>query len=198
MLDYIEQFGLSETDRTKYSNELNSLHYLKVGLDFLYKNVKKIEDKVAEQMPQDKCILSYGNDPSMAWTPHELISCSFLWYSVSICDYAQLVGWIRHNNNPNSPTARAYRNQVIPPAVVNWRDKFGAHHARADDDKRDNPAERMVSVFKPFGFYNGRFCASPMKLTIRKDNVVSKSDSISMWSLTEVHEQLQLRYWPEV
>ena len=199
MLDYIEKFDLPETERSKYLNELQSLHYLRVGLKFLYKNVKKIENEVAKQIPPNIRYFSFGNDPNMPRIPHEtkaLIACSFHWYSVSICNYVWMVGWLQHKNNPNTPTAKDYRNSVLPKEVIAWRDKVAAHFARADNDKRDNPAERMASVFYPSGFYDDAFYASPMKLMVTKAGQSSTSESMHQWSLTKLHEQLRPRYWP--
>jgi hypothetical protein len=129
--------------------------------------VKKIEDEVVKQIPPNTRYFSYGNDPNMPSIPHELIACSFHCYSVSVCNYVWMVGWLRHITNHNSTTAREYRDSVLSKAVIDWRDKVAAHFARADNDKRDNPAERMASVFYSFGFYDDAFYASPMKLTVK-------------------------------
>ena len=155
MLDYIENFGLSDTERKKYHNELQSLNYLRLGLEFLYKQVKKIENKVGQQMASNKVYFAYGNVPGLGWIPRELIACSFHWYPVSICNYALLVGWLQHETNPNSKTAKYYRDSVLKDkGVVDWRDKVAGHFARADDYKRDSPAERMASTLFPFAFFS--------------------------------------------
>jgi len=194
-LDYIENFTLSREDLDKYFNELNSLRYLSEGLSFLYKQVKKVEATVTKRIDPKTLVFSYGNDPLMAGVPLGLIACSFHWYSVSVCNYALLVGWIRHTIDPNLPLPRNYVESLIPD-VKAWRDKVAAHFSRASHDSRDNLAEQEVSVFPPIGFYGDAFYAAPMILAIRKNGKKSTSESLKEWSLTKTHEQLQPRYWP--
>ena len=123
--------------------------------------------EVCKKLDANKVHLIYGNHPSLKGIPHELIACSFHWYAVSICNYALLVGWLHHETNPNSKTAMEYRDSVLEGSrVIDWRDKVAGHFARADDYKRDSPAERMASTLFPFGFCNNAFYASPMKLTV--------------------------------
>jgi len=196
MLDHIEKFGLSKTERKKYHNELQSLNYLRVGLELLYKQEKKVEMEVLKQLDPNKKYLLYGNSPGLESVPSELIACSFHWYAASICNYVCLIGWLQHDNNPNAPTAKDYRDSVLDEAVINWRDKVAAHFARADNDKRDTPAERMASTLFPFAFHDDAFYASLMKLTTTRGEETSSSNSLKPWSLTKVHEQLRHRYWP--
>jgi hypothetical protein len=197
MLDYVEKFDLPKNEHPKYVNELQSLHYLRVGLELLYKQVKKVEDEVSKRLPHNKVCFYYGNAPELKGVPKELIACSFHWYAVSVCNYALLVGWLRKVTEPNSSTtAKGYLNSALPKEVIDWRNKVAAHFARTDDYERDNPAECMVSTLFPFGFYDDAFHASPMKLTITQGGKVSRSDSLKPWSLTKLHEELRKRYWP--
>lgn len=199
MLDYIENFGLSDTERKRYHNELQSLNYLRLGLEYLYKQVKKIEMEVFNKLDANKVHFIYGNAPSLKGIPYELIACSFHWYAVSVCNYALLVGWLQHETTPNSKIAKDYRDSVLKDrGVVDWRNKVAGHFARADDYKRDSPAERMTSTFFPFAFYDDAFYASPMKLTVTQRGKTSSSASLKSWSLTKLHEELRRRYWPEV
>ena len=152
--------------------------------------------EVFRKLDPNKRHFFFGNVPSLEGTPNELIACSFHWYAVSACNYAWLVGWLREATKPNSPTAKDYRDSVLPKEVITWRDKVAGHFARADNDKRDNSAERMASTLFPFGFNDDVFYASPMKLTTTQCGSASDSGSMSRWSLTKVHEELRKRYWP--
>jgi len=195
IVDHIENFTLSGENLTKYFNELASLRYLSIGLAFLYKQVKKVELTIIKQIGPEIRIFSYGNDPRMRGIPRDLIACSFHWYSVSVCNYILMVGWIRHTIDPNSPFPWDYVDSLIP-EVRAWRDKVSAHFAKADNDRRDTIAEQEVSVFYPIGFYDDAFYASPMSLTMTKKGKRITSKSLQKWSLTKTHEQLQPRYWP--
>jgi len=195
-LDYIEKFALSGENLTKYSNELMSLQYLSVGLSFLYKQVKKLETIVTKRIDPTIRVFSYGNDPRMAGIPRDLVACSFHWYSVSVCNYALMVGWLRYNIEPTSSLPWDYVDSIIP-AVRAWRDKVAAHFSKADIRYRgDNIAEKEISVFYPIGFYDDAFYAAPMKLTMTKKGKRITSDALQKWSLTKTHEQLLPRYWP--
>lgn len=194
-LDYIENFTLSGENLAKYFNELNSLRYLSEGLSFLYKQVKKVEATVTKRIDPKIRVFSYGNDPRMAGIPRDLIACSFHWYAVSVCNYALMIGWLRHNVDPNSPPPKDYINSFIP-EVKAWRDKVAAHFAKADEDMRDTIAEKEASVFYPIGFDDDAFYAAPMKLTMTSKGKRITSDALQKWSLTKTHEQLLLRYWP--
>ncbi|MFC1874908.1 hypothetical protein ACFLY3_01960 [Chloroflexota bacterium] len=195
-LDYIDNFTLSGENLTEYSNELNSLRYLSEGLSFLYKQVKKVEVAVVKRIDPKTYILSYGNDPRMAGIPVDLIACSFHWYSVSICNYALMVGWLRHTIEPTSSLPWDYVDSIMP-VVRAWRDKVAAHFSKADIRYRgDNTAEKEVSVFYPIAFDDDAFFAAPMKLRMTKKGKRITSDILQKWSLTKTHEQLQPRYWP--
>jgi hypothetical protein len=196
MLDYVGKFDLPKSERPKYLNELQSLNYLRVGLEYLYKNVKKIENKVLRGLDPNKIHHFVGNVPGLKGIPYELVACSFHWYAISVCNYALLVGWLQHETNSKAPTAKGYRDSALPKEVISWRDKVAGHFARAGDDKRDSPAERMASTLFPFGFCGDAFYASPMKLKITRGGKVSRSDSLKPWSLTKLHEELRKRYWP--
>jgi len=195
-LDYIEKFILSGENLTKYSNELASLRYLSEGLAFLYKQVKKIELTINERIDPKIRVFSYGNDPRMAGIPRDLISCAFHWYSVSVCNYALMVGWLRHTIEPTSSLPWDYVDSIMP-AVRAWRDKVAAHFSKADIRYRgDNIAEKEVSVFYPIAFDDDAFHAAPMKFTMTKKGKRITSDVLQKWSLTKMHEQLLPRYWP--
>jgi hypothetical protein len=194
-LDYIEKFALSGENLSKYSNELTSLRYLSEGLAFLYNQVKKVEVTVTKRIDPEKRVFSYGNSPLMEGLPLGLIACSFHWYSVSVCNYALMVGWLWHTIDPNLPLPRNYVESLLPD-VKAWRDKVAAHFSSASHDSRDNLAEQQASVFYPIGFDKDAFYAAPMTFATTKNGKRITSESLRRWSLTKTHEQLQPRYWP--
>jgi len=196
MLDYIEKFDLSEEDLNKYFNEIRSLRYLKIGLDYLYKFVKSIELEVVKRLDPNIRYFSYGNDPTMAGIPLDLIACHFHWYAVSACNYVQMVGWLRHNVDQESSRPTDYTKSVLP-EVYDWRNKVAAHFARAKPHSKDTPADLQASTFFPIAFDDDAFYASPMKLMTKRGGKSSTSDNLRKWSLTKVHERLQTRYWQE-
>lgn len=195
ILDYVENFALSGDDVVKYLNERASLQYLREGLTFLYEQVKKVELTVTKRIDPSIRVFSYGNDPSMADIPRGLIACSFHWYSVSVCNYALMIGWLRHTIDPNSSPSLKYVESVLP-QIKAWRDKVAAHFARAASNQRDNLAEQQASVLYPIAFDSDAFYASPMTYAIVRSGKRATSKSLQPWSLTKVHEQLRLRYWP--
>lgn len=117
----------------------------------------------------------------------ELLSSYFLWYPVSLYNYARLCGWLA--NNGDAKAAKAYAEEVVPPPVLRYRNKVAAHFALADSRPDDTPADLAASVLLPVSFINGRLTARGFRIIVGP----STSDDL-MWSLTDVHEKLSERY----
>jgi hypothetical protein len=193
ILDYIDRLELTEEEARAHGNEMSALNDLRQGLEYLNRQVLKVEKEVnARTGPAVRCCL-YGNvDDLLHGIPMGLVACSFHWYAVSACNYVRLVGWLRC---ANARGALDYLGVVLP-EVRSWRDKVAAHYALACSDPRDSEAERKASVLMPIGWNDDAFWASPIVLHIRSSGKVSDSSALRPWSLTKVHEKLRQRYWP--
>ena len=193
IVDHLDQLKLSDDMLDTRGNELNSLRYLAEGLEFLNIQIKRIEDKVVEQLPCNQVHLFYGNAPGFEWIPLGLVACAFHWYAVSACNYARMVGWMA--NGGDSKEASKYVREVLP-AVHRWRNKVAAHFARTDPREDDTPADLAMSVMFPVGFEDDAFYANPLTVGIRVSGQTTTSRGDMRWSLTRTHSDLCHRYWP--
>jgi hypothetical protein len=195
IIDHIDHLELRREDEANYGNELHSLEYLKEGLQFLYRNVRRIEEKIVSAAGEELECMFFGNVPGLERGQQALVHCSFHWYAVSACNYVQLVGWLGYRKD--STKAKSYVKRVLP-AVVVWRNKVGAHFAQADPRSEDTPADLAASVMPPVGFDNDAFYAPPITLLLGGQGQKSTSRNDMRWSLTHTHRDLAARYWPDI
>ena len=193
IIDHVDKLELPDDRLRICGNELRSLKYLAQGLQFLYGQVKGIEDQITDAVDRDKTVFIFGNDPLLRSVPQGLVACAFHWYAVSSCNYVRLVGWLAHGGD--SKKAGKYVEQILPEVRV-WRNKVGAHFARTDPSKEDSAADLAVSVIFPIGFEDDAFYACPLKLAISQGGSTSTSRGDIRWSLTRTHRGLAARYWP--
>ena len=197
ILDHIEPIELSDDDIRKFFNEMRSLRYLSVGLDYLYRQVAKIEGHVRSPIDPSVVTFSMGNDPN-AHIPRDvrdLVAASFHWYAVSACNYIRMVGWIWKQVNPKAPGPLKYV-EAVAHDLKTWRDKVGAHFAKHAGSYHDNDAEREASVIYAVAFLDDSFVAPPMTVRLRRSGKATSSQALRPWRLTKVHEELRKRYWP--
>ncbi len=194
-LDHIDHCELSDGGQAHFGSELATLSYLQGGLHYLAKQVAAVETEVQGRIDPRLRVFSVGNDPQMRGLPLGLVNCAFHWYAVSACNYVRMVGWLLHEDGAMTQKPGRYLSAVIP-EVKAWRDKVGAHFARAHGNKHDSEAERLASVFPPVGFDDDVFIASPLTLTMTRGGRTSTSSALRPWSLTKVHARLGERYWP--
>src|SRR5206468_398648 len=109
IIDHIEQIDVPVQ---VFPNALGSLETLRFGLHALYKSVRNDELRYLYQ--GDRGQLVTFNDPSIPAERHMFLNCCFHWYSVSLCNYAWLVGHIINKSNSAAPTADKYRADTIP------------------------------------------------------------------------------------
>jgi hypothetical protein len=193
IIDHCEKFELDEDNCRRHANELRTIQYLKVGLDYLNHQVSQIEKKVADQFKNYK-VLSYGNDPQLSWVPKDLISCSFHWYATSSCNYVWLVGWLAQKINPRQVAPMAYAKSVMPEVLL-FRHKVAAHLALIFP-KNDSPADLMASTIYPITYNDDAFYVGDFAITKKSSNKSSTGLQGVRWSLTRIHAQLAERYWP--
>ena len=195
LIDHIEPVELDDDEVSRYGNELRSLAYLSEGLQFLYKQVDRLQAKVREVLPDDKVFTLYGNAPPLRNVPQGLLACAFHWYAVSVCNYVRMVGWLATGEDPKKATG--YIRRVIPQVYV-WRNKVGAHFARIAPRPEDTMADLAASVIFPIAFEDDAFWTGAVLLSVRQGGRTSTSRTDMRWSLTHTHRELSTRYWPDV
>jgi hypothetical protein len=155
-------------------------------------------------------IISFGNNPNLPQEINHLLPCFFHWFGNSICNYARLVGLIVAKEQgeiteedlqfePEREKIRIACNNYIKSIpeleeVLKWRNKVSAHFALTDPRKEDNIATLEASIIYPVGFENGRYRTATMTFS-RGDNEVNYDSEIPKWSLTEIFEILENRFW---
>lgn len=192
--DKNDGFELSSEVLWKYINEYQSLDTLYTGLDWLYRNVRCLEEVVKKRL--GPCLGHYYpivNHPLLNDLPLLLVECNFHWYAVSACNFVRLIGWIGYSEHKSTKRPREYVKSVLP-EVLSWRDKIAAHFVQtfSADDQRDNVIEKEFSVVPQLGYAEGTFQAA--SVSISNDGITSSSDTLKNWSLTKVHEGLLSRY----
>jgi hypothetical protein len=191
-IDLIAKIVLDKTQQGRLSNEIQVLSGWATGLYFLYRQTRLMEEyswaQISAEMKGD------GQRPE---TPTELalpsLSCAFQWYAVTLCNFVELIGAIGWELNSSRKPPREYIKEVIP-AVLEYRNKVGAHVGRARRNAA-NPAEQLLSMLPPSSLENGRYFAGSWATHIRRSGT-SSAGTLTRWSLTETHEQLAERYWP--
>jgi len=191
ILDHLDNLTLP--DGHHFGNEVAVLQSLAVGLDFLSTQIAGIEKEAWRRFANKARVLSYGNNPMLAWVPKDLVLCAFHWYSVSACNYVSLVGWLAKQVYPTRPEPKEYVRAVIP-IVQTYRDKVAAHFARVFP-RKDTPATLDASVLPSVTFYDDAFYVGAWAVMKTVQGVPSSSCDLR-WSLTKTHAELTTRYWP--
>lgn len=205
ILDYEDNLCLPDEERQQYQNELGSLRYLRIGLNFLFCIVDNAEADRYRQTQQAQAIameelaktsklgkhmryVRHDFDFSGEDKARDLVTCAFHWYSVMACNYARLVGWLAYGGCPKE--ANKYTERIMPSVKV-YRDKVAAHFAQTSPRDTDTPADLAISVMDTIGFVDKTFRVGALRL-----NVGKFSSAEMEWSLTETHRRLSARYWP--
>jgi len=192
--DKLDGFELSNEILGKYPHEFQSLGTLYTGLDWLYRNVRCIEEAAKKRL--GPCLGYYYplvNHPLLKDLPLLLVECNFHWYAVSVCNFVRLIGWIGFIEHKSLKKPKEYVETVLP-EVFSWRNKIAAHFVQtfSADDKRDSEIEKEFSVVPQIGYAEGSFQAA--SISISNDGNTNSSDTLKNWSLTKVHEGLLSRY----
>ena len=180
-LDKFEGREFSCDDVERFHNELGSLEYLASGLNYLNTQVSQIEAKVRDQHPE--LGESFGNAPGLEWLPKGLVACYFHWYSVTVCNYMLLVGWLlndKRSDRVRKEKAKNYQEAVLG-NVLQWRHKVGAHFAQAVPHKKDMLAVRTLSVTFPIAFRDGAFWTPPFTMSFTPVEENPKPEAIADW-----------------
>jgi hypothetical protein len=198
ILDYIDNIVVPGLVFKNPANEYYALVCLRDGMNFLYRNAKRCDDAIRSRVnPKDNLrYMGMGNLPEFQGIPQPLLTCSFHWYAISACNYVRTIGRIAYLNDNTRSRPHAYAQKIIPD-VLAFRDKVAAHFAWTTKHKQDNDAERVMSVLPQLTFSDDSFHVGSISLSLKKDGKVSKSDTVTPWSICKVHEKLKERYWPK-
>ncbi len=199
ILDHIDNIKVPGDVFVNPTNEYWALICFKQGLDFLYKQVARIDEITRQKLnPAGNLkFFSYGNDPITADISKPLLTCSFHWYAVSACQYVRTVGAITYKQDNNRPIPPKYVQSVIPD-VLAFRDKVAAHFAWTSRHSKDNDAERLASIIPPLSYINDSWHVGSLEVSLSKSGKKSSSESIKPWSINQVHQGMAKRYWPEL
>ena len=192
IIDHKAKLRIPDIEVDQYENELQALQRLSVGLHYLDGEVSRLENEVAAKLPCGDYEI-FGNHPAFEGISMDLVACFFHWYSVTVCDYARLVGWLGHDEHKIK--TREYVEGVLP-EVYKWRNKIGAHFVRSQPNYQDNIADQYLSVMDPLEYHSGAFYVGSAVLAVISDEVKAVSQQSMMWSLTKTHRSLIPRYWP--
>lgn len=198
-LDHIDGIKVPGEPFAEPANEYWALVCLWNGMEFLYSKAHGIDEMGRKSLNPEgkfKLVLS-SNISGLSPVDQSLLTCSYHWYAVSACNYARIIGAIAYQSDNTRPLPPAYIEQVIP-EVLTFRDKVGAHFAWSTQNKRDNDAERLASIFPQLNWVNDSFTMGAVGASVTRGGKSSTSSAIKSWSLTKVHEQLRLRYWPHL
>ena len=193
IVDCLEPIELSDETAEGYKNHFSSLGRLSPGLRFLYEKVKRVERNFCKRLPPDTKMVWMGRLPEITNEERNLLECFFQWYAVSVCNFVRMAGWLRYPDKKSEPSLKAYLAKVLSGPLA-FRDKVGAHFAASCF--QDNLAEKMASVMPQVSWSDTHFYAAAINVFIKHGNEIEGRDSGKMerWSLTEVHEELMIRY----
>ncbi|MCD4672817.1 MAG: hypothetical protein K8R77_09150 [Anaerolineaceae bacterium] len=193
VLDHVEELKLSEDDIENSYEERMALARLANGLFWLNREVAKFESRAREKAKRKNIVYDLVGGEILKNMPCGLLSCAFHWYAISACNYAQLVGWLATHD---TKSAKAYVKKTMP-KLLYYRNKVAAHFAITDPYQQDNEADLAASIMTQIVFISGHLCAAALSPILDGQNnekiEVSKTNS---WSLTQVHNHLVKRYWP--
>lgn len=194
VLDHLEGIRLNADTSSRYHNELQLLAAWQHGLRFLCQQVRAMEQIALAELTMSDAARDASNSPQAGCALPNL-GCCFQWYAVTLCNYVELVGCIGRELDSSRSPPRDSLDKIIP-AVLGYRNKVGAHSARAIRTK-SNAAERFASLLPPSSLINGRYFAGAVMVSMRTSGTGSDSRRIEPWSLTLTHEELAPRYWPQ-
>lgn len=196
ILDHIDEIIVPGKVFDKPANEYWMLSYLWYGMELLNIETAKRQDEHQRRVnPEGRLrMVSFGNDPDCKQMP--LLTCFFHWYAVSACNYVRTIGAIAYRQDNNRPKPLKYVKNVIP-EVLTFRNKIAAHFSWSMEDSKDNDAERSASVLPPLSFDGDVFCVGAWQVGIRRGGEAMDSSALTPWSITEIHEKLGERYWPQ-
>lgn len=194
ILDHVDMLKLPDEKAKKYNNEFYTLRNLAVGLQYLYRQVDKVEQTLIGSIRGKLKLVTAGNIPNVPKETLALVTCAFHWYAVSACNYVWLVGWLAHQADSNRRKPQKYAHDVIP-TIVTYRHKVAAHLATVQP-KDDTPADIAATLLFPVTLTDEGFRVGGWKVSTRRKGQACQSKHDFQWNLTKTHVELAERYWP--
>ena len=192
VLDQLENWKMTPEETDENHEALMALARLAEGLQWLYEQTVAAEVRAARRFKRDGVVMAILTDVD-APAPLGAVACWFQWYAVSACNYAQLVGWLRHGD---SERAKDYVRLVMP-RLLAYRHKVAAHLALTEPKKTDNEADLLASVESGVTYGGGRLWAGSLSRGVKVDGEEQFGNADLSWCLTRAHEMLMgPRYWP--
>ncbi|MEI7577718.1 MAG: hypothetical protein WCK51_12565 [Armatimonadota bacterium] len=190
-----------------------ALANLESGLFFLRDSVAAIEFKVDQFQRSSGCrrdILTLfdaeNHAPMLGLEPRELalIEPAFAWFTVSICSYIRLQGFMKAEQDrefdwlESTPQPTSSQKQMLKARCASslkdveevetlrrWRGKVYAHFALVDPYKEDDLAMMAFSIMPQVGYSNGRFRVGTTRVL-----QLGGESALPEWSLTEMSERI--------
>lgn len=212
IIDHIQPVNVVTADAI---NELITLESLSTGLTALANQVALLEKPFQDYEARYRKRIFFTGfgmstpDGTRLTTEQErLLPCFFHWYGNTICNYARLVGFLSGVANgvfersttvdsKNYTTIKRHCGAYVDSipemeAIKHWRNKVFAHFALTDPYRDDIATMLDVSVMSPITYLEGRFRVGGMVHSTRGGEI-----EMPDWSITESHEKLSARFWPQ-
>lgn len=199
ILDHLKGISLDPNNPPlKYAHSFHSNH---AGLEMLAKSVREHEKQILVEAPW-VASASLFRDADV----HPFLPCAFNWYSITLVNHLQLIALVELMNldgwkavdlaNPSnhkriSNHCKSFVRDAVP-EVWRWRNKVAAHAAATDPFHDDNVGTLESSVMNIVDYSYPYYYVGMTQL--RTNGFTSE---LPKWALTETHERLAPRFWPE-
>lgn len=190
ILDHVQGIELPDAEAESHFDARMALARLAEGLSWVYQEVERLEVQTRQEAAKEDVALALAGGV-LDGKPLGVLSCAFMWYAVSACNYAQLVGWLATRE---TQAAKDYVRKVMP-RLLNYRHKVAAHLA-ITEPRHDNEADLAASVMTQIVYIQGRLCAAALSPVVTGNGQEITASRNLSWSLTLAHERLVPRYWP--
>lgn len=187
---------LSPREVEVHGNELRAISEYASGLHLLNCQITAAENRVLQRSEPGIAHFEMSAQRNLCGEDGHIIGCIFSWYAVTACNLAQTIGWLLRETGHTQLSPKDYRDSVLAGGIVPWRDKVGAHPARACSSRFDSEAERIASVIPRVTWDRDKFRAGALCVAVSSGESASTSEKIGMWALTEVHPLICERFWP--
>jgi len=161
------------------SKEKYYLECLWHGLEFIYQQVKMLEQRQRQQLSKTPSGQVYGliSHETCGMPEHHMVINYFVWYACSLFAFLQLFS----RSNPSANDWKTvFHNEVT------WRNKVAAHTAYVYPHSDDNKYTQEISIFMSPGWKDDAYIVGGDVEC--GPGGASRTDWI--WSVTKTHERL--------
>jgi len=204
ILDHLDNIGFSNPTGIDGALNVRGALHLRDGMQFLAKTMRDFELDACQCFGIDKYRkIEFVGKGFAGKTFDPLISCVFHWYSVSLVNYLRFIAMIQTTEQSGlsikdlieiesgpdvKKSCNAYLKHVAP-EVKKWRNKVSAHFSATDARSIDDVSMLSASLHGYPQFDRGYFKMGPPG---------GLTTTLPTWSVTQVHEKLASRLWPEM